>query len=178
MGVALPSQIVALLTFPGVVMHEVMEQLFCRRLGVAVLDVCYFRFGNPPGYVAHEPKLHLRKSLWIVLGPLLVNSLLGAAVAFPSVLTAWEFRVSSLPSYILAWLGISIAAHALPNSETAASLWRAIKRPEASTAIRLLAAPVVGLALILSKGRVIGLDLLYGVAIVAAPPAVLLYFFR
>jgi hypothetical protein len=178
MGLAIPSQIVALLTFPGVVLHEVIEQLFCRWLGVAVLDVCYFRFGNPAGYITHEPKLQLRKSLWIALGPFLVNSLLGALVAFPAILTAWEFRVSTTPSYILAWLGISIAAHAVPNPDSAATLWHAARSPECSLLIRVLAAPVAGFALIVSAGRVVGFDLLYGAAIVTAPTALLLFLLR
>jgi hypothetical protein len=178
MGLAIPSQILALLTFPGVVLHEFMEQLFCRWLGVAVLKVVYIRFGNPAGYVTHEPKLDLRRSLWIALGPFFLNSLLGALVALPAALTAWEFRVTSTPSYILAWLGISISMHALPNPEDAASLWRALWTPQTPLMTRLLAAPLVGLARIFSAGRVIGLDLVYGVAIVGALPALLLYALR
>jgi hypothetical protein len=175
MGLAIPSQIVALLTFPGVVAREVVEQFFCRWLGVAVLDVCYFRFGSPPGYVAHEPKLPVRQSLWIGLGPFFVNSLLGALVAFPAVLPALELRVSNAQSYVLAWLGISIAAHALPNREEAVILWHTICGRECPLVTRLLATPVAGLVLIVSAGRIFGLDLLYGVAMVAAPPVLLLY---
>lgn len=178
MGLAIPSQIVALLTFPGVVAHEVVEQLFCRWLGVAVLDVCYFRFGNPPGYVTLEPKLPMRQSLWIVLGPFFVNSLLGALVAFPAVLPALEFRVSSVQGYVLAWLGISIAAHALPNRENAAILWHMVRSVPYSIGTRLLATPVAGLLYIASAGRIIGLDLLYGATLVVAPPALLLYILR
>jgi len=178
MGLAIPSQIVALLTFPGVVAHEVVEQLFCRWLGVAVLDVCYFRFGNPPGYVTHEPNLPMRQTLWIGLGPFFVNSLLGALVAFPAVLPALEFRVSTVQSYILAWLGISIAAHALPDHESAVILWRSVWSRQRSFLMRLVATPLVGLVLIASAERVIGLDLLYGIAVVAAPPVLLLYILR
>jgi len=101
MGLAISSQIIALLTFPGVVAHEVVEQLVCRWSGVAVLDVCYFRFVNPRGYVIHEPALKVRKSLLIGLGPFFVNSLLVALVAFPAVLPALEFRVSIVQSYVL-----------------------------------------------------------------------------
>jgi hypothetical protein len=178
MGLAIPSQIVALLTFPGVVAHEVVEQLFCRWLGIAVLDVCYFRFGNPPGYVSHEPKLPVRQSLWIVLGPFFVNSLLGALVAFPAVLAALEFRVSSVQGYVLAWLGISIAAHALPNREDASILWHTVRSSPYSFGTHLLATPVAGLLYIVSAGRIIGLDVLYGLALVAALPALLLYILR
>ena len=178
MGLAIPSQIVALLTFPGVVAHEVVEQLFCRWLGVALFDVCYFRFGNPSGYVNHEPKLPMRQSLWIGLGPFFVNSQLGALVAFPTVLPALEFRVSTVQGYVLVWLGISIAAHALPSRENAVILWRTIWSRQSSLLTRALTTPAVGLMLIASAGRIIGLDLLYGVAMVAAPPVLLLYILR
>jgi hypothetical protein len=174
MGLALPSQVIALLTFPGVVMHEVVEQFFCRRLGVAILDVCYFRFGNPAGYVTPEPNLHWRKLLGITLGPFFVNSLLGVLVAFPAVLMAWAFHVSSTPGYVLAWLGVSISAHAIPNVDHAQALWRALRGPQCPPLARLLATPPAGLTLIVSSGRAIGLDLLYGVAIVVALPALLL----
>lgn len=178
MGLAIPSQIVALLTFPGVVVHEVMEQLFCRWAGVAVLNVCYFRLGNPAGHVIHEPDLDLRKSLAIGLGPFFVNSLLGMLLAFPVVLPALEFRVSTSQGYILAWLGISIAMHSIPSTENAKNLWHAVWSCQPSLLTRLLASPIIGLMCIVSAGRLIALDLLYGVAIVAAPPALLLYFLR
>lgn len=41
----IPGQLIAALTFPGVIVHEMAHQLFCRLFRVAVLDVCYFRFG-------------------------------------------------------------------------------------------------------------------------------------
>lgn len=178
MGLAIPSQIIALLTFPGVVVYEVVEQLFCRWSGVAILDVCYFRFGNPAGYVIHEPALDLRRSLVVGLGPFFVNSLLGVLVAFPSVLPALEFRVSTVPSYILAWLGISITMHAFPSADDAITLWHSVWSRKCSLLTRLLATPLVGFMCIMSAGSIIGLDLIYGVAIVAAPPALLLYLFR
>jgi hypothetical protein len=178
MGLAIPSQILAVLTFPGVVLHEVVEQLFCRWSEVAVLDVCYFRFGNPTGYLTHEPALNVHKSMVIGLGPFLVNSLLGALVAFPSVLPALEFRVSTPQSYVLAWLGISIAMHALPSTEDAIALWHSIWSGQCTVVTRLLVTPLVGFTCIVSAGRLIALDFVYGVAIVAAPPALLLYFLR
>jgi hypothetical protein len=120
----------------------------------------------------------MRQSLWIGLGPFFVNSLLGALVAFPTVLPALEFRVSTVQGYVLVWLGISIAAHALPSRENAVILWRTIWSRQSSLLTRALTTPAVGLMLIASAGRIIGLDLLYGVAMVAAPPVLLLYILR
>ena len=50
----IPGVLVSAVTFPGVVVHEAAHMLFCRIRGVAVLDVCFFRFGNPAGYVVHD----------------------------------------------------------------------------------------------------------------------------
>ena len=119
---AIPSQVVALVTFPGVVLHEVVEQLFCRWLRVAVGNVCYLRFGTPPGFVIHEPPANVRQALLIGLGPFLVNSLLAALMAFPFVLPALEFRVSATEGYILAWLSVSIAMHSFPNADETGDL--------------------------------------------------------
>lgn len=157
------------------VVHEVVEQLFCRRSEIAVLDVCYFRFGNPAGYVLHEPELNVRQSLSIGLGPFFVNSLLGALVAFPAILPALEFRVSTVQSYVLAWLGFSIAMHAFPSADNATALWHAVWSRRVPLLTRVLTTPVIGFMWIVSAGRLIGLDLLYGVAIVTAPPVLLLY---
>lgn len=50
----IPGFLISIVTFPGVIVHEMAHQIFCRLCGVAVFDVCYFRFGNPSGYVVHE----------------------------------------------------------------------------------------------------------------------------
>ena len=50
----IPGWIISILTFPGVIVHEAAHMLFCRMRGVAVLEACFFRFGNPAGYVVHD----------------------------------------------------------------------------------------------------------------------------
>jgi len=58
----IPGKVVSLLTFPGVIVHELAHKIFCEMAGVQVYEVCYFRFGNPAGYVKHEPVSELIKS--------------------------------------------------------------------------------------------------------------------
>ena len=82
----IPGFIIALLTFPGVIVHELAHQFFCRLLKVPVFKVCYIRVGNPSGYVIHEHPHSPWKSLLIGYGPLLVNSIVGTLIAFPAVL--------------------------------------------------------------------------------------------
>jgi hypothetical protein len=47
----IPRILVSVLTFPGIIFHELGHQLFCKFTGVRVIKVRYFRFGNPAGYV-------------------------------------------------------------------------------------------------------------------------------
>ena len=67
--VFIPGFLIALLTFPGVIVHEAAHMLFCKLRHVAVLDVCFFRVGNPAGYVVHEPVNRFSTSLLITFGP-------------------------------------------------------------------------------------------------------------
>ena len=53
----IPGQLISLLTFPGVIVHEWAHKLYCNWTGVLVHKVVYFQFANPAGYVLHsEPK--------------------------------------------------------------------------------------------------------------------------
>lgn len=153
----------------------VVEQVFCRWLRVAVGEVCYIRFGTPPGFVIHELPANLRQALFIGLGPFFVNSLLAALIAFSFVLPALEFRVSATQGYILAWVSVSIAMHSFPNTDETGDLWRAVWSPRSSTLTRLFATPLVGFMYVGVLGRIICLDLLYGLGVVVLAPALLLY---
>ena len=67
--------ILSLITFPGVVMHEAGHKFFCDWAGVRVLEVCYFRFGNPAGFVVHESPRKFSQSFFISVGPLILGTL-------------------------------------------------------------------------------------------------------
>jgi len=64
-----PGALISVLTFPGVIVHEIGHLVFCRFYRVAVLKVCYFRFGNPAGYVIHEKPRSATQSMMIGIGP-------------------------------------------------------------------------------------------------------------
>lgn len=69
----IPGFLISILTFLGVIVHEIAHQLFCRICGVAVLDVCYFKAGNPAGYVVHEIPKKPSTNILIGVGPFFVN---------------------------------------------------------------------------------------------------------
>lgn len=161
----IPGQVIALLTFPGVIIHELAHQFFCRVSRVAVFDVCYFRFGNPAGYVIHEPPTQFSQQIWIAVAPFIVNSVLGALVAFPASIAVLQFDSGSLLDYVLIWLGVSIGMHAFPSRGDAKTIWTSVQKGPAALWKRALAAPIVGLIYIGSFGSMVWLDLAYGVAV-------------
>ena len=164
----IPGFIVSILTFPGIIVHEMAHQLFCRWQRVAVFDVCYFRFGNPTGYVVHEIAPSAFKNLFISIGPFFVNTILGALIAFPA--TVLKFESGNAVDYFLIWLGISIAMHSFPSTGDAKSIWQAVRSREVPWLTRLIAAPIVGVIYLGAIGSVVWLDLIYGAAVVVFLP--------
>jgi hypothetical protein len=124
----IPGQLVAALTFPGVILHEAAHMFFCRLRKVAVLDVCFFRFGNPAGYVLHEEITDFTSAFWVAVGPLVVNSALCVAFCLPALVPTRIFGQESLVSYFWIWLGVSVGMHAFPSTHDARGLWAQAKR--------------------------------------------------
>ena len=113
----IPGFLIALLTFPGVIVHEIAHRFFAELTGVQVYDVCYFRFGNPSGYVIHGKPKNLLQAFLISVGPLILNTILCAAITIAAIYP-WiilESQIATL-EYILLWLGISIGMHAFPSN--------------------------------------------------------------
>jgi Putative zincin peptidase len=169
----IPGPLIALATFPGVIVHELAHQLFCRWFRVPVLKVCYFRVGNPAGFVIHEPATKSYQSLFIFIGPFLINTIAGALIAFPAALPVIKFGEGDLLDYLLIWLGVSIAMHAIPSTGDAKSLWQSVKGPDVSSVVRFLVAPIVGTIYVASLARMFWLDLIYGVGVAIGLPTLL-----
>ncbi len=121
---SLPGWLIALLTCPGIVIHEIAHRFFCDILGVKVYAICYFAFGSEDtvGCVLHEASTTMRQAFWISLGPLIINTLICALFTFP--LMASQFLVGDFMSrstfpllgyLFLAWIGFSAGAHAFPS---------------------------------------------------------------
>src|SRR5262249_39816649 len=91
--IPIPGVVIAVLTFPGVIVHEAAHLIFCRLAGLAVFAVCFFRIGNPAGYVIHEPPATYRASFAVSMGPFLVNSVLCVAFCSAGLLPVWELKL-------------------------------------------------------------------------------------
>src|SRR3569833_1494434 len=119
----IPGFIVTWATFPGVIVHEFGHLLMCRFTETPVREVCYFRLGNPAGYVIHERPSSTWKHILIGFGPLIVNSTFGfllGLIASRHFLHEVNLQVIG---GILVWLAVSIAMHSFPSRGDAQSLW-------------------------------------------------------
>lgn len=161
----IPGILIAIITFPGVIVHEIAHQLFCRITRVPVLEVCYFRVQNPCGYVIHESTDHPWKNFIISTGPFFLNSIIGMIVLFPAAIEVIEFKNYSNPfSLFLAWLGISILMHSFPSRGDASNLYKSvINNKSVALPVKMIILPFIGLICIGAYGSIVWLDLLYAV---------------
>ena len=151
---------IAILTFPGVIAHEWAHRFFCSRAGVPVYKTCYFRLGNPAGYVVHGPVDSYLKAFLIDVAPFIVNTALALIMFLVAISAPLGMTV-----YLLYWLGISIAMHSFPSARDADNLWRYTRVAWRRNPLILLAFPVVGLIRLANMLSVIWFDLLYAVAL-------------
>ncbi len=168
----IPGQLISLVTFPGVIVHEAAHMFFCKLRNVAVLDVCFFRLGNPAGYVAHEPTDNFTTAFLISMGPFFVNSLLCILICFPAFLPVRFFGIQHPLSYVLLWLGVSIGMHAFPSiGDAYLLLQQARKEVSSFNPLAILSFPLVWIIYLANILRFFWLDYLYGIGIGLGLPA-------
>ncbi len=170
----IPGFIITWATFPGVMVHELGHQLLCRFTGTPVQDVCYFRFGNPAGYVIHERPSSIWKHLLIGFGPFIVNSTFGFFLGLiASRYILLEGNLAIIGS-MLVWLAVSVAMHSFPSTGDAKSLWQALWSESSPVSGRIVGTPLVGMIYLGAIGSMFWLDMIYGVAVALWLPRALL----
>lgn len=170
----IPGFLISMATFPGVIVHELAHQLFCRLLKVPVFEVVYFQVKNPAGYVLHEAPANKWHSLLISIGPFFVNTLLGAVIALPAALPFYEFNNAGPLDYVLIYLGVSIAMHAFPSTGDAQAIWQTLKEEDVPLPVKIVAYPIVGLIWLGAIGSFFWLDLAYGALVAMGFPHLLI----
>ena len=65
----------AIITFPGVIMHQIAYRFFADLCKVPVYEVRYFQAEDPCGFVIHAPINKLSHAYLITLGPFFVNTI-------------------------------------------------------------------------------------------------------
>ena len=152
--------LIATLTFPGIILHEWAHKFFCDRANIPVYKTCYFRLGNPAGYVIHGPVNSYAKAFLIDTAPFITNTTIAVIIFFIAVIIS-----PGLIAYILYWLGISVAMHSFPSSQDADSLWQHSKIALKRNPLALVSFPVVGLIKLSGILSRFWFDLLYAVAL-------------
>ncbi|RKR81600.1 putative zincin peptidase [Mucilaginibacter gracilis] len=170
----IPGVLISLATFPGVIVHELAHQFFCWLFNVPVFKVVYFKTGNPAGYVLHEKVSNKFQHIMISIGPFIVNTVLGAIIAFPAALPIFKLNNATPIDFVLIYMGVSIAMHAFPSTGDAKSIWDGLKDEDTSIAAKIFGYPIVGLIYAGTLGRFFWLDALYGIAVAVGLPNLLI----
>jgi len=160
----IPGWFISLLTFPGVIIHEWAHRKFCEWFGVAVHKTVYFRFGNPAGYVLHEPPQFYKQIFWVSVGPLIINSVSAvslSAIASQSIPGSWLW-------YVLLWTAFSAGMHSFPSDQDmkqiSSASTDAIK--QGRSFFHYLAFPFVWLIWIANKLRFFWFDVIYAALLI------------
>lgn len=172
-----PGIYIMLITFPGVVVHEFAHQLFCRIFGVAIFEVKYFQMANPAGYVSHEPVRNPIHQLFICIGPFLINTLLGLAIAFPAAVPVFILGEGNFLDFVMLYFGFSIAMHAFPSIGDAKVIWDTVWNGEKTPLwLKVLTVPIVAMIYLGAAGSMFMLNLLYGMGIAFGVPVLIMKF--
>lgn len=173
--IPIPGIVIAIATFPGVIVHEVGHFFFCKLRHVAVFDVCFFRAGNPAGYVVHERTEDFTTLFLIEIGPFIVNSVLCVVFCFPALIPLRIFGHGDPLSYFWIWLGVSIGMHAFPSIQDAGNLREgAQKAAMTGNVLALVSFPLVALIYAANLLSFFWADTLYGLAIGIGLPELIL----
>ena len=171
----IPGFIISILTFPGVIVHELAHQICCYICGIKVYEVKYFQFKNPNGYVIHEGSNHPGKVFITSMGPFIFNTILGSLIILPASIQFFAFKVNSdILNLILVWAGFSILMHAFPSTGDAKVMVQQIlKNKKVGIIPKILTAPFVGLVYIGAVGSVVWLDAVYAAVVAMLLPNLL-----
>ena len=148
--------------------------LFCRIRKIAVFDACYFRVGNPAGYVIHENSVNFNTTFLISMGPFLVNTVMCLLICLPAYMPIKFFNINHPLSYFLIWLGVSIGIHAIPSNQDANNVFiQAKEKIKERNVLAILSFPLVGLIYLFNLLRFFWIDVIYGVAIGIGIPSLI-----
>ncbi len=154
--IVIPGELIALLTFPGIICHELGHMIMCKATNTQIIKVCYFRVGNPAGYVTHVSPASYNATFFIGVAPFIFNT--GVAIfifALVSIIT--NIGVD----WFLVWVGFSIAMHSFPSSGDAQYLWSHSLVAWKHSVLAMFGFPIVILIRIANILSVVWFDAIY-----------------
>lgn len=165
----IPGWLTALLTFPGIVVHELAHAVFCFFSGTRVYEISLFQPGQRvAGFVRHEMPRSLWAAFLISIGPLIVNSVMAILIGSPAMAVYNQTRsLSLLPIPVLAmlWLGFSIGIHALPSNQDFISFASTVNERRGKGLLYLFSLILLNLMRFVNLLRFFWIDAIYAVAI-------------
>lgn len=172
------GKVVSMITFPGVIIHEISHRFFCDLAKIPVYEVRYFNLdaGKFAGYVSHGKVNDLKSSFLISIGPLIINSLLCMLLTMPLMFPMSILKTETInPALLLlAWVGFSIGMHAFPSNEDMDGFRYAVKESKGVGILYLISAPFAWIIKIANALRVVWFDFIYAVLISFIIPTLLL----
>ncbi|MEM5799480.1 MAG: metalloprotease family protein [Candidatus Aenigmatarchaeota archaeon] len=154
------KNILNFITIPGVIIHEYGHKLFCDLAKVRVKKVCYFRFGDPVGYVIHEQPKNFFQTLLIVFGPFIFGTFFAVICYLYSY-----FYKGEISEAIFIWLGFSAAYNSFPSDADAKVLWNETNRYIRNNILAIIGYPFSLFIWLQNKLSYIYFDVIYAVLI-------------
>jgi len=116
--------VIALITFPGVILHEYGHKKFCDWTKTVVYRVKYFQFfSQTAGYVVHAEPVGLKSSFLITIGPLIINTIICLFLPFIGLIIGMD----SWFGLLLVWIGLSAGMNAFPSDTDADNFLQKVK---------------------------------------------------
>ncbi len=147
--------------FPGVIFHEFGHFLFCILTGVRVRKVCFFRFGNPAGYVEHDQTHNFLQAFFISFGPFIAGTILSILCFMIAKYPKMFYVPLAYWWALFIWLGVSIGFHSFPSKGDAKVLWHETNRHIRRNPLAIIIYPFVLLIYVANLLRFLWIDLVY-----------------
>lgn len=162
---ALVGLLIRAITFPGLVLDYYINKKVASLLSINIAKDDFSKVFFGEALEIDSPNKYYKLWLFSFL-PFLVQTLIALIVCY---FAAWALfgnfaKQGKLYLLLLPYLGISIAAHAFPDSKTATQLWkRSNQELKNLNLFGLFAYPYVILIFIIRILHVFWIDILYGV---------------
>lgn len=161
-------------SLPGIVIHEIAHREFCRYYQIPVTETCYFKFGNPPGYVVHAKPRSYIESFMISVAPVFLNTgiSLSMGILFAYLVTPFTGFTGLLSNpplsiaaiFLTVWIGIATGIRALPSDQDANVIWEQTRANWYNPLI-FVVIPIVAVIKVLNWLKVIYLPTVAGIAV-------------
>lgn len=172
--------ILCLLTFPGIIIHEYSHKKACNISNIPVQKVKYLKLEPPHGLVIHSKPLNLHTSLFISIAPLLLNTsiailifLISIRIIYINTLSTMSL-ITSTEIILFLWMGFSLSFNALPSMTDSKNVYNLAKRYITTNPLALLIMPIIAIIYVGNRLRKIGFHFFY----VALTLLVSLYLYR